>query len=501
MTQYPSLAHIDVAMLIDHSDGDPWAVDKTLQDGDPGEIAQLSRAFFNAGACTSETVDEFDSAQARFRAAWNHHDGEHPINDSAEVRRTVNSLLFQRDQLPTVAAKLARIAAGLAEAQKSSSQWLDSLNTALGRIDAAIGWALSHRRNVGALEKQAVAQTIVTLNMIRGFRDTYSADLNSALTALRVDSHYDPAIDDVDAAPDGGHRVGDAVAYYDAHQRAVDEDLVNSGATMTQDTADAAARLRDFAVAGDLGVDERSRELAAERLDDFRMARFAGPLPIDPLLGLNARDRAKTRLQMQQALERGSLGLPAMSADAATTSLDEGDHFSRVLTADMAIRRFTGLGMSRDGARTAVDLLAQGTPLSTLLDTTGDYLGASGAMVDSGSRVMSQRRNPLEGFTSVDRDALKKISKGLGFGGAVIDTITGVHDVTTGHAGPGEVAGRVAGGAALGLGAEYLSAMALGSAIGPEGAALAAGVVYVLMSDPVTKAGEWAGRKVDALVH
>ena len=493
MTQYPNLTHIDVAMLTGHAGGDPWAVAQILRDGDPGELAQLSRAFCNAGVCTSETVDEFDAAQARFRTAWNHQNGDHPINDSAEVRRAVSSLMFQRDQLPVVAAKLARIAAGLAQAQQSSSQWLDSLNTALHRIDAVIGWALAHRRNVGALEDQAIAETVITLSMIRGFRDTYSADLHSALTQLRVDSHYDPAIDDADADPDGDRRPRDAIEYYDAFQRAEDDHLVNSSGPMTPDKADAAARLRDFAVARDPGADVRSRELAGARLDDFRMAGFSGPLPIDPLLGLDARDRATTRLQMQRALEQGSIGLPAMSFDDATNCLNEGDHFSRVLAADTAVRRFTGAGMSHDGAVTAVDLLAQGTPLSELLDSGGTYLGAAETGVKAYARS----------FTRGDVETLKKIRTQLRFGGAAIDGITGWHDLATGQAGPGEVVGRVAGGSALGLGAEYVSAMALGSCAGPGGAALAAGIAgiaYWAFDDQASDAGAWVGRKVDELV-
>jgi len=499
VTQYPNLTHIDVAMLTGHAGGDPWSVEQTLRDGDPGEIAQLSRAFFNAGVCTSETVDEFDTAQARFRAAWNHHNGQHPINDSAEVRRAVSSLLFQRDQLPVVAAKLARIAASLAEAQKSSGRWLDSLNTALHRIDAVIGWALAHRRSVSALEDQAIAETVITLNMIQGFRETYSADLHSALTALRVDSHYDPAIDDADAAPDRDHRAGDAIDYYDAFQRAEDGELANSTGPVTPAKIDAAARLRDFAVARDPGADPRSRELAGERLDDFRMARFSGPLPVDPLLGLDARDRAKTRLQMQRALEEGSIGLPAMSVDDATNCLDDGDHFARVLAADTAVRRLTGLGMSHDGARTAVDLLAQGTPLSQLLDGGSQLVGTAETLANSHTRTTLRARPTLDGFTRADVETLKKIRTQLRFGGAAIEGITGWHDLQTGQAGLGEVVGRIAGGSAAGLGAEYASAMALGSLVGPEGAALAAGVVYLVLSDPASDAGAWAGRKVDEL--
>lgn len=84
MTEYPRLHHISVTMLVGHVGGDPWATDQTLQDGEPGEIAELSRAFFNAGACTTETVDEFVRAQSRFKAAWNNGNGDHPINDSAK---------------------------------------------------------------------------------------------------------------------------------------------------------------------------------------------------------------------------------------------------------------------------------------------------------------------------------------------------------------------------------------------------------------------------------
>ncbi|BBY59108.1 hypothetical protein MSAR_22440 [Mycolicibacterium sarraceniae] len=111
MTEYPSLKHISIGALVGEAGGDPWKVDQTLQSGDPGAINDLGRAFYSAGACTTETYKEFEQAQQRFRASWNRGNGEHPINDSAEVQRATTRLMVQQDQLPAIGTDLANIAA------------------------------------------------------------------------------------------------------------------------------------------------------------------------------------------------------------------------------------------------------------------------------------------------------------------------------------------------------------------------------------------------------
>lgn len=86
------LKHLSIGELVAGAGGDPWEVNRTLQAGQPGRIANLANAFHGAGRSTAEADHAFELALSRFNAAWNHQNGDHPINDSAEVQRTVKSL-------------------------------------------------------------------------------------------------------------------------------------------------------------------------------------------------------------------------------------------------------------------------------------------------------------------------------------------------------------------------------------------------------------------------
>lgn len=69
------LRYISVAALIAEAGGDPWAINKSLQAGRPGEISSLAEAFHRAGRCTSEAQHAFEQARNRFDAAWNRQGG------------------------------------------------------------------------------------------------------------------------------------------------------------------------------------------------------------------------------------------------------------------------------------------------------------------------------------------------------------------------------------------------------------------------------------------
>src|SRR6202007_1300330 len=112
------LTYISIAALIAQAGGDPWAINQSLQVGRPAQISDLAEAFHAAGRCTAESSAAFDEARRRFDAAWNHQNGDHPINDSDEVQRTVKSLGAQSLQLPKIGTDLENIAAALAEAQR-----------------------------------------------------------------------------------------------------------------------------------------------------------------------------------------------------------------------------------------------------------------------------------------------------------------------------------------------------------------------------------------------
>ncbi|MCV7217405.1 hypothetical protein H7J51_19195 [Mycobacterium crocinum] len=495
MTEYPSLVHISVGALIGEAGGDPWKVDETLQSGDPGAIADLGRAFYSAGACTAETYAEFEQAQQRFRASWNRENGEHPINDSAEVQRATTRLMVQRDQLPAIGTDLSNIAANLAEAQRFSGMQVENLNTQLHYIDALIDQALAHDQDISALEDNAIAATSGVLHQVEALRDDYGAKLESSLTDLRAEHGYDPApIEDADGdgQPGSEQRGRESTDYYDANQRAKDEALVNSDGPMTQEKADAAARLRDFATATNPAADADARRLAGERLDDFRMAHFVGPLPKDPILGGDARSRAQGRLDLQRKLEQGLYGLPAMSADQATQQLDDGEQFARSLTVKQAVDALVGQGMSPEGAARTVSEVAKGTPWSELVKQDSALLGGAGAGIKAMADGASNGRHYVpDVLTADDAGVLMKVGKRLGTAGALIDGVMAVNDIYHG-AKPGETLGGLAGSAGGGAFGAWLATVAAGSVVGPEGTFVAA----VVASVGVAAGGEWAGKRV-----
>lgn len=469
MTEYPGLTHISVGALIGEAGGDPWKVDQTVQSGDPGAIADLGRAFYNAGDCTAETQKEFDQALARFHASWNREGGEHPINDSAEVQRATTRLMVQRDQLPAIAADLTNIAATLAESQRFSGMEVENLDTQLHYIDALIGQALAKDQDTAALEDNAISVTSSVLHQVETLRNDYSTKLEAALTDLRAEHGYDPApIEDFDGESELGpdQRGRESTDYYDANQRARDEALVNSGDPMTHEKADAAARLRDFATATNPAADADARRLAGERLDDFRMAHFVGPLPKDPVMGGDARSRAKSRLDMQRQLEQGFHGLPPMKADQATQALDEGEQFGRVTAVRLAVHALVGQGMSEQGAKLVVSDLLHGA--SAITDYTGPASTAAEAYADG---IPTGRHAKLEDLLSpADAERWAHFAGRVGKIGDLIELGTAANDFA--HGGSAEDLGSALGGVAGGYGAAVGTAAVAGSFTGPWTTAL-----------------------------
>ncbi|WP_167106816.1 hypothetical protein [Mycobacterium sp. DL592] len=464
MTDYPSLTHISVAALIGEAGGDPWMVDATVQSGDPGAISDLGRAFFDAGACTAETYKEFEAAQARFRASWNRESGEHPINDSAEVQRATTRLMVQQDQLPAIGADLAGIAATLAETQRFSGMEVANLNTQLEYIDALIGQALANDQDISALEDSAITATSNVLHQVTALRDDYTGKLDASLTALRADHGYDPApIEDVDGDGELGpeQRGREATDWYDANRRAQDEALVNSGGPMTPEKAAAAARLRDLATTGNPAAAPDARRLAGERLDDFRMANFVGPLPMDPVVGGDARSRARSRLDMQQRLEQGTYGLPPMTSDQATQALDEGEQFGRVVAVNRAMTALTSQGMSEDGAKLVIgDLLKRAGDVTAITGPVSEGVEAYAERIPGGRHAM-----PEDLLSPSDAAKWAHIAGKVGKFGDLIELGTAVNDFA--HGGSAEEFGSTLGGVAGGSAAAWGAAALAGSFTGP----------------------------------
>ncbi len=136
------LQFISIARLIIDAGGDPWAINDSLQVGRPAQISDLAQAFRDAGQSTTESDTAFEEARNRFAASWNRENGQHPINDAAEVRRVTKSLGLQAAQLPKIADDLENIAAALAEAQRESGWYISALDQDLDDLDDEIGDAL-----------------------------------------------------------------------------------------------------------------------------------------------------------------------------------------------------------------------------------------------------------------------------------------------------------------------------------------------------------------------
>ncbi len=200
------LRYISIPLLIAEAGGDPWAIDQSLQAGRPAQISDLGAAFHAAGRCTAEADAAFDQARRRFEEAWNRQNGEHPINDSAEVQRVAQSLGAQSLELPKIGVDLENIAAALAEVQRSSSGKIAGLEGQLRRLDDEIGQAVMLERNhqltaedkaaldafMHACEDDAIRDTQAALAELNSIRDGYSSFLRSAEKSLAVDG-FDPA--------------------------------------------------------------------------------------------------------------------------------------------------------------------------------------------------------------------------------------------------------------------------------------------------------------------
>ncbi|OBF94093.1 hypothetical protein A5773_16770 [Mycobacterium sp. 852014-52450_SCH5900713] len=206
------LVWLNVADLIGQAGGDPWAINRSLQAGNPFEISQLADAFHQAGVCTAEADHAFEQARNRFDAAWNHQNGDHPINDSAEVQRTVKSLGAQCLKLPKIGVDLENIAAALAEAQKAGAAQIAALERQLQLLDKLIGAAMkdledpkldpSSRSQLESLIEDARAdaadETRDALHQLQSIRDGYFNTLQRSLGALHGDGYDQSGIQAVE---------------------------------------------------------------------------------------------------------------------------------------------------------------------------------------------------------------------------------------------------------------------------------------------------------------
>ncbi|MCI4673646.1 hypothetical protein [Candidatus Mycolicibacterium alkanivorans] len=236
--------------------------------------------------------------------------------------------------------------------------------------------------------------------------------------------------------------------------------------------------------------------MAGERLDDFRMANFIGPLPTDPILGGDARTRARSRLDLQQRLEQGAYGLLPMTADQATQQLDEGEQFSRSLTVRQAVDALMGQGMTAEGAAATVSGLSDGTTLADLAKGLTTYGGPVSSAIEVYGETVSTGRHAIGGLSPADAEALSTIGKRMGAAGTALDVVMcgkALEDGAPVGRTIGETAGSIGGGSLATLGAWAL----VGSPFGPEGAAATALVGAVVLSFGGQKLGGWVGARLD----
>lgn len=207
------LRHINIRALIAEAGGDPWAIEHSLHAGRPAQIAELAEAFHAAGRCTAEANAAFEEARRRFEASWNRENGEHPINDSAEVQRVTAALGVQSLQLPKIGVDLENIAADLAEAQRAAAGRIATLESQLQRIDDQLDQALELEHDprlaaaerseldalITCLEQDAIDDTASALGQLQSIRAGYSDHLQQSLAMLRADGYDGAGLQGLDA--------------------------------------------------------------------------------------------------------------------------------------------------------------------------------------------------------------------------------------------------------------------------------------------------------------
>ncbi|MFL0181489.1 hypothetical protein [Mycobacterium sp. SMC-15] len=460
------LRYISLPLLIDAAGGDPWQVNNTLRSGNPAAVDELAQAFHNAGACTAASSAAFAQARQRFQAAWNRENGEHPINDSVEVQRATDTLHLQQTQLTAIGTDLEMIAAALAEAQKSAAAKINALEIQLQDIDNRIGMYQQAHLDTAELEQVAIDDTAGILHQVEKLRDDYAATLQDATSKL-LSHGYDPVPlhgYDGDGQPNQDQQADHAADTYRNTQRDHDQELADSPGEMTPQKAEAAARLRDYVTATNPTADPDARRLAGERLDDFRMAHFIGPLRPDTVLGGDTRSNAQSRLEMRRQLESGSLhsDIAPMTPDQATRALDDAEAAARAFALNGFADRLRSSGVSPAGVQRAVDAVKNGTSPRQFFNQLANASDAVAGGLEKYGESLPTGRHWLDAdaFSKADAEALRKFGRGLGGTATGLDGLLTLMDVRDGKisAGQGvtEFGGRWAGGAAGAWGAGVL---------------------------------------------
>lgn len=523
----PALSNLDIGELCGAAGGNPWKLDDELQAGDPQAINKLADAFHQAGNRVKEADDDFDKAKQKFNAAYTRNQGEHPINESAEVQQATTALAGHKEALPRIAASLEQTAASLATAQRQSDSALGQADSALHEIDNQMSAAKANDQDTGALHEQAVGVVKSALGQVNSARSAYVTDLHAAETAMSGAGYVPESLDNLDAVP--GDDAAKAATQYDkSGQRARDQAMVdkakaegrtqyianNAGlpGNMTAEEAAAAQRLKDYAAITDPasrfgpGFDPhqaaQARRLAGERLGDYNTSKVIGPLPTDTVLGGDARTRAQTRLKLQHDLENGQVPWhpQPMSADQATRLIDQMEAADRARVLSGLQQELQKAGMSPQGAAAVAEGYAHGTIPKEFIDAAS---GAGNAF-DAGKEAINRYAElaptgkhwaPGVAFSHEDIEALEKLGRRLGYVGNAVELGEGLYEIFGEGKSPLEVGAKAAGGfAGAYVGGEFLGVA--GAAIGgPPGAfigALIGGTAGAIVGEAgVERALEW----------
>lgn len=479
------LKHLNVYELTGSAGGDPWQLNKTIQSGSPGQISELAAAFREAGVCADDTLDEFNAAKQRFESAWDRQDGgDHPINDSEEVRRATEALHLNRDQMGQIAVDLQNISASLAEAQRSGEISIGNLETRLqvidNQIDAEIAAAAANGQEVdwSELKQAAVDATKQALQEVQAVQDAYSEQLDTSRLEMAAEGYSPEATTAVDGAGDEAKndRAHAEADRYGASQRAADEALIKSPGPWTAEKQAAAGRLRDYATINDplAGVDEV--RYAGQRLNDHHMSQVVGPLPTDTVLGGNAKTRAEARLQVQQLLESPNAfpDKAPLTPDQATQLLNQWEAEGRAIVLSQLATQLQHAGVSPEGAAQAVNEIQNGkAPSQVIRDASAglaNYAGAlaEGAKAHAGALPGGDHWGKAPVWSHADVEALKGFGSKLGLAGTAVDAIVTGYDVANG-APLGEKAAQFGGRTLGAIGGGWAAGAAWGSFVGPQG--------------------------------
>ncbi|OBA85170.1 hypothetical protein A5642_24690 [Mycolicibacterium mucogenicum] len=454
-------------------------MDSAIQSGAPGEIDELANAFRNASGCITETEHDFTVAKQRFGSAWDRQDGGgHPINDAAEVVRVTESLHLSKLQISKLAVSLESIAAALAQSQRSSATSISLLEGALKSYDLQIDARIAEASRAGEsakwddLKRAAESRTCTAVDECKAIRTAYTDELSKGRAAMVAEGYAADPTTGADGIADAAPGQSSSDKYGSSH-RSADEVLANAPGPWSPEKQAASNRLRDYATATNPNATPEAKRYASERLDDFITAQTQGPLPSDPVLGGDARTRARDRLNLQAKLERGLANAPGLTPDQATAALDQTEAQARMMVIAKVQEELQQMGMSPQGAAQAATGMSHGQIPKELVDSASlAGKGISGAEASVNQTVKSMQPghpwNPSgEIYSAADTEALKKIGSRVGHFGTALDLGVALYEVT--HGMPvGQSLSKVGGGMA---GAWMMGALGaeVGAVAGPPG--------------------------------